>query len=301
MIVLPRGGLVFRTADNTQSLSEVLYLNKILKQLISDQGSSKSRRIFFDVQQTTLKIWIGALIKLPTRIGSMMHSLILFTGLLFGTIVLAVPIEGDGEVHSSHFLNVIDWGQNGGNAFEWSIHVLCTRSWHRPHSVSFSLWVWRWEYVSIGYNWSVVLDTTERRVFSVRGSGCCNQEMANEWTQSISLAWWCNKEHILSRHRRRLKRLTSSSGAHMEIRKVMLYIDPLEQLSSMAGTWISRHLAVLNITNISSIICNLISTPFIQIGTISLGHHEALSLNRICNKLSPIANSNIFGCSFTQS
>lgn len=56
MIVLPRGGLVFRTADNTQSLSEVLYLNKILKQLISDQGSSKSRRIFFDVQQTTLKI-----------------------------------------------------------------------------------------------------------------------------------------------------------------------------------------------------------------------------------------------------
>lgn len=37
----------------------------------------------------------------------MMHSLILFTGLLLGTIVSAVPIEGDGKVHSSHFLNVI--------------------------------------------------------------------------------------------------------------------------------------------------------------------------------------------------
>ena len=39
MIVLPRGDLVFRTADNTPSVSDVLYISKIFKQLNADQGS----------------------------------------------------------------------------------------------------------------------------------------------------------------------------------------------------------------------------------------------------------------------
>lgn len=43
----------------------------------------------------------------------MMHSLILFTGLLFGTIVSTMPIEGDDEVHSSHFLKYYT-GDNRG-------------------------------------------------------------------------------------------------------------------------------------------------------------------------------------------
>lgn len=105
--------------------------------------------------------------------------------------------------------------------------------------------------------------------------------------------------HILSRHSRRLKQLTSTSGTHMERRKVMLYIDPLEQSSSMAGTLISSHLAVLNITNISSIIRDLTSTPIYQMNTISLGYHNALSLNQICNKSTQIVNSIIFGYSST--
>ncbi|KAJ5160960.1 chitinase 2 [Penicillium canariense] len=51
--------------------------------------------------------------------GGVTHSLVLFTSLLLlGIIVSAVPIEGDDEVHSSHFLNVIYWGQNGGNTIE---------------------------------------------------------------------------------------------------------------------------------------------------------------------------------------
>ncbi|KAJ5569155.1 chitinase 2 [Penicillium hetheringtonii] len=50
--------------------------------------------------------------------GGMMLRLVLFAGLLLGTIVSAVPLEGDDDVHSSHFLNVIYWGQNGGNAIE---------------------------------------------------------------------------------------------------------------------------------------------------------------------------------------
>ncbi|RAK88018.1 glycoside hydrolase [Aspergillus costaricaensis CBS 115574] len=48
------------------------------------------------------------LLKLPTRTSSMMHSLILFI----------VPIKGDNKVYLSHFLNLLYWGQKGGNTIK---------------------------------------------------------------------------------------------------------------------------------------------------------------------------------------
>ncbi|RAH56731.1 hypothetical protein BO85DRAFT_439251 [Aspergillus piperis CBS 112811] len=153
--------------------------------------------------------------------GGMMHSLILFTGLLLGTIVSAVPIEGD-EAGIGLIALAFLYDYGNGNTFPSGI---------------------------IGPSCSI---PPSSEPFQCEDLGAAIKKcQTNGVTVLLFSRLVVQQEHILSRHSGRLKRLANTSGTYGK-RKVMLYIDLLEQLSSMAGTLISRHLAQIIFYNNSS-------------------------------------------------